>query len=145
MNLIEKLFADGIASLVPIAISKAFDDYVSQEYHWEITGYRLDWSQHSFHERMLWDSLNDDEVATFMANSGLSKYRRVCAFFSRNEPGVMVSFDYAKDNVDVLSCLSSGGIFLVAVDDWDDIQLVKNGFFEVDGSKWLTSTSFEFP
>jgi hypothetical protein len=140
MSLIEKLVADGIASLVPIGIVQAFDDYVSQEYHWEVTGYRIDWPQYSCHERLRWDAVSDDEVATFMANSGLSKYRRVCAIYSRNEPGVMVSFDYAKDNVDVLSCLSSGGIFLVAVDDRDDIQLVNNCFVEVDGMSWLTAS-----
>jgi hypothetical protein len=91
---------------------------------------------------VLWDAVSDDQVAIFMANSGLSKYRRVCAIYSRNEPGVMVSFDYAKNNVDVLSCLSAGTVLLVAVDDRDrgEIQLVKNCFVEIDGSIWLTAS-----
>jgi hypothetical protein len=142
MNLLERLLADGIASLVSIGLCQAFNEYISKAYPWEITGYRLDWTQHAFHERVLWDAVSDDQVAIFMANSGLSKSRRVCAIFARDEPGVMVSFDYAKDNVDVLSCLSAGTVFLVAVDDRDrgEIQLVKNCFVEIDGSRWLTAS-----
>jgi hypothetical protein len=142
MGLIEKLIGEGIASLVPIDLCQAFDEYISKAYPWEITGNRLDWTQHTFHERVLWDAVSDDQVAIFMANSGLSKYRRICAIFARDEPGVMISFDYAKDNVDVLSCLSAGTVFLVAVDDRDrgEIQLVKNCFVEVDGSRWLTAS-----
>jgi hypothetical protein len=142
MSLIEKLIGVGIASLVPIGLCQAFDEYISKTYPWEITGNRLDWTQHAFHERVLWDAVSDDQVAIFMANSGLSKYRRICAIFAKDEPGVMVSFDYAKNNVDVLSCLSAGTVLLVAVDDRDrgEIQLVKNCFVEIDGSIWLTAS-----
>jgi hypothetical protein len=138
----EKLVAEGIASVVPIDVCQAFDKYISKAYPWEITGYRIDWTQHAFHERVLWDFVSDDQVAIFMAHSGLSKYHRICAIAARDEPGVIVSFDYAQDNVDVLSCLSAGTLFLVAVDDRDhgDIQLVKNCFVEIDGSKWLTAS-----
>jgi hypothetical protein len=140
----EKLVAEGIASLVPIGVCQAFDEYISKAYPWEINGYRLDWTQHAFHERVLWDSVSDDQVAIFMANSGLSKYRRICAISARDEPGVMVSFDYAKDNVDVLSCLSAGTVFLVAVADRDldrgEIQLVQDCFVEIDGSTGLTAS-----
>jgi hypothetical protein len=144
MALIEKLIGEGIASLVPIDLCQAFDEYISKAYPWETTGYRLDWTQHACHERVLWDAVSDDQVAIFMANSGLSKYRRICAIFARDEPGVMVSFDYAQDNVDVLSCLSAGTVFLVAVADRDcgEIQLVKNCFVEIDGSTWLTASIY---
>ncbi|MEM7590765.1 MAG: hypothetical protein AAF383_04480 [Cyanobacteria bacterium P01_A01_bin.83] len=139
---IKELLDEGIGRTVIKDVCKSFNDYVCQSYSWEITGYRIDWDKHPSCKRFYWLSSSDEETATFLRNSCLSLHEKACVVYSPNEPGLIVDFKYAQDNVDVLTCHASGLAFLVAVtneiSNLEVPNLLYDCFIEVDRDYWIT-------
>jgi hypothetical protein len=140
---IKQLIDQKIASVVPTDICKNFNEYISQSYLWEFTGYRIDWTKHAPCKRFNWLESSDEETSVFLQSTCLSRHKEICVIYAANEPGVKVSFDYVKENLDVLICHSFGTNFLVAidVDNSNDpmLKLSFDCFVEVDRAYWLTT------
>ena len=142
---VKELIDRGIALTVPPGICSVFNDYVSQNYSWQFTGYRIDWRNHPSCKRFYWIENSDNKTTFFLENTCLSLYTKVCMIYGANQPGIIVDFEYAKYNIDVLVCHCPGTSFLVAVKNnellEEDIKLVNSCFVEVDSSLWLTSSA----
>lgn len=126
----------GIAKTISKDVCKIFDNYISQNYTWVMTGYRIDWEKHPGCKRFHWLSSSDEETSNFLQNSCLSAYEKICVVYAARQPGLIVDFQYAKDNVDLLTYCSHGVAFLVGISnetlDREVPTLVHNCFIEVD-------------
>jgi hypothetical protein len=140
---IKQLVDQKVASIVPTDICKDFNEYISQNYLWQFTGYRIDWTKHSSYERFNWLESSDEETSFFLQGTCLSRYKEICVIYAADEPGIKVSFEYAKENLDVLMCHTFGTRFLVAIDaDNSNDSMLKlsfDYFVEVDRDYWLTT------
>ena len=140
---IKQIIDEGIASLVPLEIGKKFNDYISSKYSWEFTGIRIDWRKNSYDKRFNWRENSDEDTALFLRQTCLSNFPEIFVFYGINQPGLRVSFEYAKENLDVLMCHGFGTRFLVAIENSKsnrDPKLVYDCFIEVDKNTWLTSS-----
>jgi hypothetical protein len=142
---IKELIVQGIAVTVSAEICSAFSDYISQNYSWQFTGYRIDWRKHPSCQRFYWIENSDEKTTLFLESTCLSLHRKICMVYGANQPGIMVDFEYAKYNIDVLVCHCPSTSFIVAVENnkllEEDIQLINSCFVEVDSSLWLTSST----
>lgn len=141
---IKQIISQDVASVISSEISSKFNQYISQKYSWEFTGYRIDWSKHSFYRRFNWQQNSDEDTASFLQSTCLCHFKNICVIYGANEPGLKVSFEYAKENLDVLMCHGFGTRFLVAVENNRfnyEPKLSYECFVEVDRNTWLTSSS----
>lgn len=141
---IKEIISQGIANLVSLDVCTEFNNYVSQKYSWEVTGYRIDWSKYPSCKRFNWMESSDEETAAFLQNTCLGYFEEVCVIYGAKEPGVRVSLEYAKENLDVLMYHGWGTRFLVAVENSQfnyKPKLLYDCFLEVDRTTWLTSPS----
>ena len=143
---IRQIIDEGIASPVSLEIGKKFNDYISSKYSWEFTGIRIDWRKNSCDKRFNWRENSDEDTALFLQNTCLSNFSETFVFYGVNQPGLKVSFEYAKENLDVLMCHGFGTRFLVAIEDSEhnyNTKLIYDCFIEVDKNTWLTSSIVE--
>jgi hypothetical protein len=142
---IKELIDRGIAVIVSTELCSGFSDYISQNYSWQFTGYRIDWRKHTSCQRFYWIENSDEKTTLFLESTCLSIYSKICMVYGANQPGIMVEFDYAKYNIDVLVCHCPGTSFLVAVENNKLVEkatkLISSCFVEVDSSLWLTSST----
>lgn len=142
VNNYRDIIDQGIARTVSQDVCKLFDSYISQNYAWVMTGYRIDWKKHPDCKRFNWLRSSDEETSIFLKNSCLSAYKKICVIYAANEPGLIVDFQYARDNLDLLTYCSCGVSFLVGISnetsDNEFPTLIHHCFLEVDLSYWIT-------
>ena len=77
-------------------------------------------------------------VSNFLRTTTLSLYKSVAVLYAYNAPGVLVSFEYAQYNIDVLSTYGAGPFYFFGVNGSDDIKNPSCNFVEVDGLNWIS-------
>jgi hypothetical protein len=128
--------------IIPAELCKKFNDFVSAQYPWvPVTAYRIDWEKLLSYKRFQWDDASNEEIAKFLNTTCLSMFKEVCMVYSYREPGILVAFEFARNNLWSLTSNGWGTRFMVGVkrNSYGVAELVEDCFVEIDCADWLTA------
>ena len=128
--------------IIPEELCKNFNDFVSIEYPWvPVTAYRIDWEKLSLCKRFNWSEASNEEIAKFLSTTCLSSFKEVCMVYSYREPGLLITFEFARNNLWSLTHHGWGTRFMVGVkrNSYGVAELVEDCFVEIDCVDWLTA------
>ncbi len=128
--------------IIPAELCHQFNDFISTQYPWvPVTAYRIDWEKLSLCKRFNWSEASNEEIAKFLSTTCLSSFKEVCMVYSYREPGLLITFEFARNNLWSLTHHGWGTRFMVGVkrNSYGVAELVEDCFVEIDCVDWLTA------
>ena len=141
---IKPFIEKGMAQVIDYPYCEAFDAYLCAGYPWVGFSDRIDWEEVTKpYKRFSWREATVEETTAFLKTTCLGNFNEICIVYGARQPGLVLKFHDACENLEELVIFEWRTEFLVGVerDQYGLIKLNHECFVEIDTVHWLTASS----
>jgi len=139
---IKAFIKQGTAEVIDYHYCEAFDNYQCEAYPWLGFSDKIDWEAvKKPYKRFSWQEATVEETTTFLKTTCLGRFKEVCIVYGAKQPGLVLGFADACENLEQLVAFGWATRCIVGVerDKYGLIKLNHECFVEVDFVDWLTA------